>query len=86
MNEKFGKLILLLEELFQLDQPELDFGFYREMHARSTEVSNFLDSHLLPQVRAAFNQYRYADKRRLKRASAIRTCGCIPSLSRTLPP
>ena len=27
------RLISLLKELFQLDQPDLDFGFYRIMHA-----------------------------------------------------
>ena len=29
MTERFDKLVRLLEELFQLDQPDLDFGFYR---------------------------------------------------------
>ena len=29
-------------ELFQLDQPDLDFGIYRILHARSAEVSAFL--------------------------------------------
>jgi hypothetical protein len=29
MSQKFEKLKTLLKELFQLDQPDLDFGLYR---------------------------------------------------------
>ena len=29
MSQRFAKLVTLLKELFQLDQPDLDFGFYR---------------------------------------------------------
>ena len=62
MSQKYEKLKTLLKELFQLDQPDLDFGIYRVMHAKSIEVSQFLDEDLLPQVRTAFGQYRTADK------------------------
>ena len=62
MSQKSEKLKSLLMELFQLDQPDLDFGLYRVMHAKSAEVSQFLDKDLLPQVHAAFGQYRTADK------------------------
>ena len=62
MSQQYEKLKTLLMELFQLDQPDLDFGIYRVLHAKSAEVSKFLDEDLLPQVRAAFGQYRTADK------------------------
>jgi adenine-specific DNA-methyltransferase len=62
MSKKFEKMKSLLEELFQLDQPELDFGFYKVMHAKSAEVSQFLDKDLLPQVEKALSQYQSADK------------------------
>ena len=62
MSQKYEKLKALLKELFQLDQPELDFGIYRILHARSAEVTQFLDKDLLPQVEQAFAQYRTADK------------------------
>jgi adenine-specific DNA-methyltransferase len=39
MSQKYEKLKALLKELFQLDQPDLDFGLYRIMHAKSTEVT-----------------------------------------------
>ncbi|HRU78748.1 MAG TPA: hypothetical protein P5214_10185, partial [Rectinema sp.] len=66
MNQKYEKLKGLLQELFQLDQPDLDFGIYRIMHAKSAEVTKFLDEDLLPQVEAAFAQYKTADKSELE--------------------
>ena len=62
MSQKYDKLKTLLKELFQLDQSDLDFGLYRVMHAKSAEVSQFLDDDLLPQVQVAFDQYGTADK------------------------
>lgn len=62
MNQKFERLVTLLRDLFQLDQPDLDFGLYRIMHAKASEVTQFLERDLLPQVRKAFEQYQPADK------------------------
>lgn len=62
MSNKYEKLKNLLKELFQLDQPDLDFGLYRIMHARSAEITKFLDQDLLPQVKASFAAYQPADK------------------------
>src|SRR2546427_11034110 len=62
MTERYERLITLLKELFQLDQPDLDFGLYRIMHAKSAEVTQFLVKDLLPHVKAVFAQYQPADK------------------------
>lgn len=62
MSKQFDKLVVLLKELFQLDQPDLDFGLYRIMHAKADEITQFLEQDLLPQVQDAFSQYRTADK------------------------
>lgn len=35
MSERYENLKVRLNELFQLDQPDLDFGSYRIMHAKS---------------------------------------------------
>ena len=43
MNRSFKKLVTLLKELFQLDRPDLDFGFYRIMHAKSAVVTAVAD-------------------------------------------
>ena len=61
-TSRFDRLVALLKELFQLDKPDLDFGFYRIMHARSGEVTRFLERDLLPQVREAFSRYESADR------------------------
>lgn len=47
----FEKLKGKLAELFMLDQADLDFGIYRIMNAKRTEISRFLNSELLPQVK-----------------------------------
>ncbi|WP_438438675.1 hypothetical protein [Hydrogenophilus thermoluteolus] len=70
MSQKYEKLKTLLKELFQLDQPELDFGIYRILHARNAEVTQFLDKELLPQVKQAFAQYRTAGKAELEKELA----------------
>jgi len=67
MSQQYNKLNTLLKELFQLDQPDLDFGFYRIMHAKSQEISTFLDKDLLPQIQAAFSEYADMDKAKLQR-------------------
>jgi hypothetical protein len=44
-----NKLMSKLTELFQLDQPDLDFGFYRIMQAKAEQVKSFIDKDL-PQI------------------------------------
>ncbi|GIV89389.1 MAG: site-specific DNA-methyltransferase [Chloroflexus sp.] len=57
MSQNLQKLQSLLAELFQLDQAELDFGIYRIMNARRDEITRFLDTDLLPQVREVLSAY-----------------------------
>ncbi|MGH9578625.1 MAG: hypothetical protein ACRD3R_14390, partial [Terriglobales bacterium] len=70
MDQNYETLKTLLEKLFQLDQPDLDFGLYRIMHAKSAEVTQFLDKELLPQVQAAFALYKTADKAEISKELA----------------
>ena len=51
-----NRLIKLLKELFQLDQPDLDFGFYKIMHAKADKVSDFLEKDLLGIIQDAFGE------------------------------
>ena len=86
MSQKFEKLKTLLKELFQLDQPDLDFGLYRIMHAKAGEVTQFLDFDLLPQVRTAFEQYQPADKATLQKelekvVAGVQAAGMDPEQS-----
>lgn len=61
------RLISLLKELFQLDQPDLDFGFYRIMHAKAGQVTKFLEKDLLGIIRDAFGE---TDSARVEQAKA----------------
>lgn len=65
--DNFSKLKRLLEELFQLDQADLDFGIYRIMNTKRDEVVRFLDQDLLPQVKEAFGEYQSADTAEIRR-------------------
>lgn len=87
MSQKFEKLKTLLKELFQLDQPDLDFGLYRIMHAKSAEVTQFLDQELLPQVKQAFGLYKTSDKAELEKelAKAIEQAQSLGADPETLP-
>ncbi|MBR9802587.1 site-specific DNA-methyltransferase [bacterium] len=67
MATNFEKLQKLLEELFQLDQADLDFGIYRIMNQKRDEVVRFLEKDLLPQVKEAFSHYKSADKATLQK-------------------
>ena len=69
-TDRFDRLVKLLKELFQLDKPDLDFGFYRIMHAKEAEVTRFLEVDLLPQVKSAFQQYRSAGRATLEQQLA----------------
>lgn len=66
----FEKLLEKLKELFQLNQPELDFGIYRIMHAKSKEITQFLEHDLLPQVREALSAYQSGDRGRIEQELA----------------
>ena len=61
-----SRLLKKLSELFQLDQPDLDFGFYRIMHAKSAEVQDFITTDLLKIVADAFGDVDEARKSELQ--------------------
>jgi len=70
-----SRLLKKLSELFQLDQPDLDFGFYRIMHAKAQEVHDFIGTDLLKIVADAFGDVDEARKAELQAAyeKAIQT-------------
>lgn len=63
-----SRLLKKLSELFQLDQPDLDFGFYRIMHAKAQEVQDFIGTDLLKIVGDAFGDVDEARKAELQAA------------------
>ena len=62
MSEKLNDLKKKLKEIFQLDQTDLDFGIYRIMNEKSSEITDFLDNKLLPQVKESFSDLANEDK------------------------
>lgn len=62
-QELQAKLQNKLRELFQLNEPDLDFGFYRVMHAKAKEVNAFLVERLPQEIKAAFASSGGAQRR-----------------------
>lgn len=54
-NAKFQELVAKLREIFQIDRPELDFGIYRILNARASEISDYLQNRLAEKVREALS-------------------------------
>ena len=49
MNERLNRFISLLKQIFELDKSDLDFGIYRVMNLRKTQIEEFLTQRL-PQM------------------------------------
>src|SRR5690606_22669210 len=47
---QYAALIAKLKEIFQINRPDLDFGVYRILNARSDEIGEFLDKRLKAKV------------------------------------
>lgn len=47
---KYDDLVSKLKEIFQIDKPELDFGVYRILNARVTEINDYLENRLKAKV------------------------------------
>lgn len=67
MSESYKKFINLLEQMFQMDQADLDFGIYRIMNYKRKEIEKFLKEDLLPQVRTQLEKYISAKQKSLKK-------------------
>jgi adenine-specific DNA-methyltransferase len=52
-SEKLKRFISLLEEIFELDKADLDFGIYRIMNIRKEEIKKFLSEGLPKKVQEA---------------------------------
>ena len=55
MTPQLAQLIAKLEEIFQINQPDLDFGIYRILNSRQTQINEFLQKTLPNKINAAFN-------------------------------
>ncbi len=55
LSDNQKKLLKILNEIFQLDQSDLDFGIYRIMNTKSKEIKEFLENDLISSVSKAFS-------------------------------
>lgn len=62
MESNYQRLIATLRECFMLDQADLDFGIYRIMNSRRTEIETFLEKDLIPQVKTVLESAGTSDK------------------------
>ena len=47
---KYDDLVRKLKEIFQIDRPELDFGIYRILNTRVSEINDYLEKGLKTKV------------------------------------
>lgn len=66
-NQRRETFAQLLRNMFQLDQPELDFGLYRIMHARKADINRFIEQDLPRITRNAFTSFASSDKIELQK-------------------
>lgn len=50
MTPQYARLVDTLQEIFMLDQADLDFGIYRIMNQKRAEINDFLENRLLKRV------------------------------------
>ncbi|WP_417521062.1 site-specific DNA-methyltransferase [Marinobacter sp.] len=65
-QQRRQKFADLLREMFQLNQPELDFGLYRIMHARKDDINRFIEQDLPRITQEAFSQYASQDRAQME--------------------
>lgn len=67
MTNNYDKLQKVLTEVFQLDKAELDFGIYRIMNQKRSDVEAFLTEKLPAQVRNILEQNNNGDTAELEK-------------------
>ncbi len=63
---QFAALNAKLKEIFQIDRPDLDFGVYRILNARSQEISEYLDNRLKLKINEILSQSNQANTAQLQ--------------------
>lgn len=83
---KLTELTAKLREVLQIDRPDLDFGIYRIMNARSSEITDYLTTRLPDRVKAALAEGGQASLEGLERdlekaVTAAQAAGFDPETS-----
>lgn len=64
---KYEDLVSKLKEIFQIDKPELDFGVYRILNARSSEITDYLEKRLKAKVTESLSSAGNAESEQIKK-------------------
>ena len=62
MNERLDRFTKLLKEIFELDKSDLDFGIYRVMNLRKTQIEQFLTERLPQMVQETLTPFAQGSK------------------------
>lgn len=66
MNERLNRFISLLKQIFELDKSDLDFGIYRVMNLRKTQIEEFLTDRLPQMVRKTLEPFARGSEEKIR--------------------
>lgn len=70
MNERMIRFIELLNQMFELDKSDLDFGIYRILNIRRKEIQKFFTEGLPKQIRETLEPFAQGNKDELRKQIA----------------
>lgn len=91
MSEKLDRFVKLLKEIFELDKADLDFGIYRVLNLRKSQIEKFLAQRLPQMVTETLAPFAQNNKDELRaqmaqiEQDAIDMGTTVDALSDTLP-
>lgn len=65
-NERLDRFTKLLKEIFELDKSDLDFGIYRVMNLRKTQIEEFLTQRLPQMVQETLTPFAQGSKEEIR--------------------
>ena len=66
MNKRLDRFTQLLKEIFELDKSDLDFGIYRVMNLRKTQIEQFLTERLPQMVQETLAPFAQGSKEEIR--------------------
>lgn len=66
MNERLNRFISLLKQIFELDKSDLDFGIYRVMNLRKTQIEEFLTQRLPQMIQETLVPFAQGSKEEIR--------------------
>ena len=74
MNERLNRFTSLLKQIFELDKSDLDFGIYRVMNLRKTQIEEFLTERLPQMVQETLAPFAQGSKEEIRAQIDRRKC------------